>query len=60
MLKKIKENDELKSVNVYAVIGFIKDHVEASFNDNLNVNINANVVNNDYGDDRPDRVIEFR
>lgn len=59
MLKKIKENDELKSVNVYTVIRFIKDHVEGSFNDNLNVNINANVVNNDYGDDRQDRVIEF-
>ena len=54
MLKKIKENNELKRVEVEVVIKFMKDEVESASNndvDDLDV---------DTDDDEQNRTIGFR
>ena len=52
MLRQLKENDELRSVEMYLVTNFIKDEVE-SFSD-------AEVYTDDNDDSEEDKVIEFR
>ena len=56
LLKKLKENDELKSVEVNLVTNFIKDKVESSSDAEVYIDDDY-----DYDDDdsEEDRTIEF-
>ena len=53
MLKKIKENNELKSVEIDVVTKFKKDKVNSSYNDDNDVDV-------DTDDDEQNMIIEFR
>ena len=51
VLKKAKQNYKLKSVEVYAVTKFIKDKVESSSNDGVDVDV---IYDDDDDDDDDD------
>ena len=53
MLKKIKENNELKSVAIDVVTKFKKDKVNSSYNDDNDIDV-------DTDDDEQNMIIEFR
>ena len=53
MLKKIKKNNELKSVEIDVVTKFKKDKVNSSYNDDNDVDV-------DTDDDEQNMIIEFR
>ena len=53
MLKKIKENNELKSVAIDVVTKVKKDKVNSSYNDDNDVDV-------DTDDDEQNMIIEFR
>lgn len=53
MLKKIKENNEWKSVEIDVVTKFKKDKVNSSYNDDNDVDV-------DTDDDEQNMIIEFR
>ena len=52
-MKKIKENNELKSVAIDVVTKFKKDKVNSSYNDDNDVDV-------DTDDDEQNMIIEFR
>ena len=54
MLKKIKENNELKSVEIDVVTKFKKDKVNSSYNDDNDVDVDTD------DDDEQNMIIEFR
>ena len=54
MLKKIEDNDELKSIAVHVVTNFIKDKVESCSND-----VDGD-SDDDIDDDEENMIIGFR